>query len=141
MKIIPFNTFKHLEYVRSVLMVPISSATRGLIAIDTDGKPQGVVLLDNWTENSCMGHIAIQHPMALRKLHVEAMEFVFNTCQLGMFLGVIPADLPKSFKLNLHLGFKEIYRLKDGWDVGVDCIIVQLLKENCKYINRIKEVA
>ena len=122
-------------------MVPISSSTRGLIAVDKDEKPQGVVILDNWAENSVMGHIAVQHPMAMRKLPFEALDHVFNTCQKGMFIGIIPADNPESLKFHTHLGFSEIYRIKDGWAVGIDYIIVQLLKEDCKYINRIKEVA
>jgi hypothetical protein len=141
MKIVAFDPYTHLGYVRSVLSVPISSSTRGLIAIDSSGKPQGVVILDNWAENSVMGHIAIQHPMAMRKLPFEALDHVFNTCQKGMFIGIIPGDNPKSLKFHTHLGFEEIFRIKDGWSVGVDYIMVQLLRENCRYTQKMKEVA
>ena len=141
MKIIAFDTFKHLEYARSVLQVPISASTRGLVAIDSDGKPQGIVLLDNWADNSVMGHVAIQHPMAMRHIPHEIMNFVFNTCNLGMFLGVIPGDNPKSLRFHKHLGFKVIHTIKDGYAVGNDIILVQLLREDCKQIKKYSEVA
>jgi hypothetical protein len=140
-KIIAFDPFKHLEYVRSVLMVPISNSTRGLVAIDKHWQPQGIVILDNWAENSVMGHIAIQHPMAMRELPFKALEHVFNTCQKGMFIGMIPSDNPKSMNFHLHLGFKKIYCLKDGYAKGIDYNMVQLLKEDCRYIKQMKEVA
>jgi hypothetical protein len=141
MKITGFSPFKHLEYVQTVLQVPISKATRGLVATDTNGTPVGVVLLDNWSENSVMGHIAVQSPIALRDLLPEAFSYVFNFCQKGMMLGCVPADVVKALKLNAHIGFKEIYRIKDGWDVGIDTVMLQMLKADCKYITKIKEVA
>lgn len=105
MKLIAFDSFKHLDYVRSVLDTPISDATGGIIAIDKDGHPQGIVLFDNWAHNSVMGHIAIQHPMAMRHLPFEALRYVFQDCDKGMFLGAIPGDKPRSLKFHLHLGF------------------------------------
>jgi hypothetical protein len=140
-KIVAFHPFKHLEYVRSVLQVPISTATRGLVAIGTNGAPDGVVLLDNWSENAVMGHIAVQNPIALRELLPAAFNYVFNFCQKGMMLGCVPADVTKALKLNAHIGFKEIYRIKDGWDVGIDVVMLQMLKDDCKYVTKIKEVA
>jgi hypothetical protein len=141
MKIVAFSSFKHLKYVRSVLQVAISSETRGLIAIDANETPIGVVLLDNWTANSVMGHIAVQKPIALRELLPEAFKYVFNFCQKSMMLGSVPADVTKALKLNAHIGFKELYRVKDGWDVGIDMVLIQMLKDDCRYIQTFKEVA
>lgn len=141
MRIIAFSPFKHLEYARQALQVPLSSSTGGLVALDDEDKPQGIVLLDNWTKTAVMGHIAIQHPMAMRKLPFEAMDYVFNRCGKRMFIGVIPSDNVKSMKFHKHLGFSEIFRIPDGYAEGVDYVMVQMLREDCKYINRIKEVA
>jgi hypothetical protein len=140
-KIIGFSPFKHLEYVQTVMQVPISKATRGVVAVDATETPQGVVLLDNWSENSVMGHIAIQNHMALRELLPAAFNYVFNFCQKGMMLGCVPEDVTKALKLNAHIGFTELYRIKDGWDVGVDYVMLQMLKDDCKYITKIKEAA
>jgi len=140
-KLIAFNSFKHLDYARSVLQVPISASTGGIVAIDSDGQPQGIVLLDNWAENSVMGHVAIQHPMAMRHIPHEIMNYVFNTCGKGMFLGVIPSDNPKSLAFHKNLGFTVIHTITDGYDIGVDIILVQLLKENCRHIEKSSEVA
>lgn len=141
MKIIAFNPFKHLEYARSVLQVPISASTGGIVALDANGKPQGIVLLDNWAENSVMGHVAIQHPMAMRNIPKEIMKYVFIDCDKKMFLGVIPSDNPKSFKFHKNLGFKVIHTIIDGYADGIDIILVQLLRENCKQIKHLSEVA
>lgn len=141
MKLVAFDSFKHLEYARSVLQVPISAQTGGIVAIDSYGKPQGIVLFDQWAENSVMGHIAIQNPMAARELPFEALDYVFNTCGKGIFLGAIPSDNPKSVKFNKHLGFEVVYTVKDGYAVGTDILLMQLRKEDCKYITKIKEVA
>jgi hypothetical protein len=139
--IVAFNPFTHLDYARSVLTVPISSFTRGLVALDKNNVPKGIVLLDQWTENSVMGHIAIQHPMAMRKLPFEALDYVFNTLGKNLFMGAIPSDNPKSLKFNQHLGFEVVYTIEDGYDIGVDILLMQLKKENCKYIQKLKEVA
>jgi len=141
MKLVAFDPFKHLDYARKMLTVPISCMTKGIVALDKKGIPQGIVLLDNWAENSVMGHVAISHPMAMRQLPYEALDYVFNTCNKGMFLGIIAADNEKSWRFNTHLGFKEIYRIKDGYAKGVDYCVMQLLKEDCKHISKIKEVA
>ncbi len=141
MKIIAFSPFKHLEYVNKVLSTPISASTGGLIAIDSSGEPKGVVLLDNWADNSVMGHIAIQHPMAMRNLPFEALKYVFLTCNKGIFLGAIPADNSESFKFHKHLGFSEMHRIEDGYALGIDIILMQMRREDCRYIKKLQEVA
>jgi hypothetical protein len=141
LKIVAFSSFKHLEYVRDVTQVPVSNATRGLIAIDSSGVPQGVILLDNWTENCVTGHIAIQKPMALRELLPELCDYVYHFCGKSMILAGIADDTPKALKLVKNIGFKEIYRIKDGWDVGIDLVLTQMTKDDCRHTQKIKEVA
>jgi RimJ/RimL family protein N-acetyltransferase len=58
-----------------------------------------------------------------------------------MMLGITPSDNVKACKLHKHLGFTEIARIKDAYDVGVDQIVFQMLREDCKYIAKLKEVA
>ena len=140
MKYIPYNPFRHLDYARNVLSVPISTFTRGIVAMN-NGMPCAIVLLDNFTETSVTAHIAVENAMALRKLHIEAFKYVFLSLDKRMMLGVVPSDNVKALKLHAHLGFTEIARIKDGWDVGIDQVVIQMLRDDCKYINDLKEVA
>ncbi len=144
MKYVAFDPFKHLQYVESVLMVPISKETRGIVALDSDGQPCAVILLDGWTHNAATCHIAIQKPMALRGLLTEIAEYVFNICQKQMLIGIVEGSHGKARRLNDHMGFKEIYRIKDCYAPGVDQIILQMKKADCKYLTaeqRLQEVA
>lgn len=144
MKYVAFSPFKHLQYVESVLTVPINKTTRGIVAVDGSEMPCAVVLLDNWTHTAVNIHIAIQNPMALRGLFHEVGDYVFNTCQKMMIIGVTESSHKKALRLNEHAGFTEIYRIKDCYAPGVDQVIQQLKKEDCKYLTaeqRLQEVA
>lgn len=144
MKYVAFDPFKHLRYVESVLSVPISTATRGIVALDALNNPCAVILLDGWTHNAATCHIAVQKPMALRGLLTETGEYVFNVCQKQMLIGIVESSHDKARSLNEHMGFTEIYRIKDCYAPGVDQIILQMKKEDCKYLTaeqRLQEVA
>lgn len=139
MRYVAFNPFYHLDYVRQVLDVPVSTFTRGIVAENPE--PCGVVLLDNFTDTSASAHIAVQNPMALRELHLETFKHVFLVLNKRMLLGITPSDNMKALKLHKHLGFTEIARIKDGYAYGVDQVVLQMLREDCKYLTKLREVA
>ena len=141
MRLIPFSLFKHRDYVNSVLEVALGEQTGGIVAVNGRDRPKGVFLFDNWGENSVFAHIASQHPSALRYMLSEGLPYIFNTCELGMILTNTVASNAESLQLQKHLGFTELYRIKDGFAVGEDYVILQLLRENCNYVNKLKEVA
>lgn len=139
-----FDACKHRVYINSVLLVPISAATRGIVAIDDKGVPCGVCLADGWTHTACTTHVAIQNPMCLRKLFHEFAEYVFVTCEKQMMIGVVESSHTDATKLDRHIGFKEIYRITDGYAPGVDQLILRLNKADCRFLHkdyRLQEVA
>ena len=142
MNIVAFNPFKHLEYARAVTDVAISDKTRGLVALDKKtGEPQGLVLLDNWLGNSVMSHVALQNPMAARYLEPEVMKYVFDTCGKAMMLGTVTSDNEKALKFDKHLGYKELFRIPSAHAEGVDLVVLQMLREDCRYFKKLSEVA
>jgi hypothetical protein len=144
MRYVAFDPFKHLEYVESVLSVPISKATRGVVALDDQNKPCGVCLADGWTHTACNAHLAVQNPMCLRKLFGEFAQYVFITCDKQMMIGIVEETHVRALKLDKNIGFKEIYRLKDGYAPDVDQIIMRLNKADCRFLHkdyRLQEVA
>ena len=141
MNYVAFNPMKHLDYVREVTQVDIGITTRGIVAENDAGKPQGVVLFDAWTKTSVNAHISIQNPMVLRGLHIEAFKYIFETCDRLMVLGIVASDNEPARRLNRHLGFTQIARIPNAVSVGVDQLVLQLLRQDCQYINQFKEVA
>ena len=79
--------------------------------------------------------------MVLRALHTEAFKYVFEQLDKRMILATIASTNAKSIKLCGHLGFSELFRIPDGYAVGVDQVVLQILREDCKYIDKFKEAA
>ena len=141
MKLVAFNSFKHLDYVRSVSEVSISADTGGIVALSTAGEPIGVVLFDSWTDTAVTAHISVQKPYCLRSLHVEAFRYIFDTHEKAMILGIVASDNGKARRLNEHFGFTEIVRIPHAVSWGVDQIVYQMMRADCRYLNTLKEVA
>ena len=137
-----YNGDADADYARSVSMVSLSDDTRGIVAMEDDHRIHaGIVLFDQFTETACTAHIAVTNPMALRGLHIEAFKYAFLQLGLSMILGVVAASNAKALKLNAHFGFTEIARIKDAYAQGVDQVVLQMKREDCKYINQLKKVA
>lgn len=134
MQFVPFDLYRHGAWVKELLHPVFCEDTKGIVAI-RDGVPVGVMLGDSWSRNSVNVHIGIVDPLVFKhKMHYEFCEYVFHTCDRGQMLGLVPADNEKALKLNKHFGFREVYRIKDGYDVGVDYVVMQYTKEECKYL-------
>ena len=113
----------------------ICSDTKGIIALDDDGMPQAICVLDSWSFNSCQIHIWIENAFVLKHGFAEAVfNYVFNDCGRNIIIGVTPSDNEKALRFIKHIGFEEVSRIKDGYMVGVDYVVTEIRKENCRYI-------
>ena len=114
----------------------LTTATTGIVAIDKNtASIVAMACFDSWTETSAQIHWAIDKPMVLRHGFVEEIfNYLFNTCGKEILLAGIPADNIKSLKLGVHLGMKVIYRIGDGVKRGVDLVLMEQRKENCKWL-------
>ena len=107
--------------------------TTGLVALRGE-QIVGAAILDSWTENSCQAHVAIEDPRVTRRLFREACKFVFEYAGRGVLIGLTPSDNEGALRLNKGMGFKEVYRLKDGVRVGVDYVVQEMRRETCRWI-------
>jgi RimJ/RimL family protein N-acetyltransferase len=119
--------------------------SRGIMAFDEHNKLIAGCVMDSWTDNSCMIHIFIGNPFVLKHNFAhEVFNYAFNIANRGVIIGCTPADNKKALKFNANMGFEEQTRIKDGYAKGVDHVITQLRKENCKFIaqqEKIRRVA
>ncbi len=125
---------------RDLMMIPedarpaLMENTRGIIARDESDMPQAICTMDSWSPNSCQVHIWIKNPLVLRHgFREEVCEFVF--AHVNKMLFVMPSDNEKVVNFAEKMGCVELIRIKDGFDIGVDYIVSEMNKEDCRYIN------
>ena len=111
-----------------------SKDVRAIEAIDREGVTRGMVAYDHWAHNSVQMHVALDSPIAARSLLSAAFSYPFIMLGLGVVVGIVPASNQRSLHHALHLGFEEKHRIKDGWEVGTDLVVMEMRKENCRWI-------
>ena len=111
---------------------------RAVEAVDEKGQIHGMVGFDNWTENSVVVCIALDKPVALRRLIHPVFDFIFNRANRGIILCMVRGENQRSYQVCRKLGFREAYRVKDGIKVGEDMIILEMRREECRWIEQRK---
>lgn len=88
---------------------------------------------DGWTPNACSMHVAIEDPIAVRRLIKPAFGIVFDEKPKGLGLGVALASVlstnTQSLRFTKHLGFKRVAMLRDAWRPGVHMIFFELRRD------------
>jgi hypothetical protein len=101
------------------------------------GKIACAVAFDHWSHNSVHIHTAFEDLLCFKHGWPEAVfGYIFNQCDKGVIMGVTPACNMKAIHFNKHIGFVEIFRVKDGYEEGIDFVVTEYRKENCKYIRK-----
>ena len=133
---LPMTRKEEWEWIHARAECVLAADTKGVVAYK-DGKIVAIVALDSWAHNSVHIHLAIEDPHVLRHgLREEVFNYIFNDCDKGVIIGVTPASNVKALRFNKHIGFEEVFRLKDGFEVGIDFVVTEYRKENCKFIRK-----
>lgn len=109
---------------------------RAIKAVDATGAIRGMVGFDGWTENAAFAHMAVNTPMAWRALIPACFTYPFIECDREVLLGVIPANNTKSWGMASHLGFRIAHTVRDGWARGVDLLLLELRRDDCRFLRR-----
>lgn len=112
--------------------------TSGIMAIDKDtNMTVGACIMDNWTGSSVQGHFIIPHPMLLKHGFFECCaHYVFEEKGLKSVYAMVPADNEKAVKLNKHLGFTVKTVMEGAFREGVDYLMMEMKRENCRFIDQ-----
>lgn len=138
-KFVPLQK-SHWPWISARANPEITPRTKGIVALDENGIILACAVFDTWTYTSGQVHVAIENKAAIRYGFIEVcMGYFFNTCDRKVMIGLTPANNLKSLKFNRHLGFTELFRVKDGYDHGVDYVVQELRKEDCRWIIHGKE--
>lgn len=117
--------------------------TGGIVAYDLDKKELvAACIMDNWTQNSVQCHFMLTNPMVLRHRFLDCcFDFMFNHQRVSRIYGLVPGNNSKAIKFNKHLGFTVKATLEEAFEDGVDYLLMELKREDCSFINQIKEAA
>lgn len=136
----PYNPMIHRQFMPRAAQPTVCEDTRGIVALK-DGKPVAVCVLDSWSASSCQIHIWIGDPFVLKHgFAEEVFSFVFDSGRVKI-IGVTPSDNEQALRFIKHIGFQEIYRVKDGYEVGVDYVVTEIHKDDCRYYGKQKRRA
>ena len=125
------------EWVRRRAQPMQVKDTQGIVAYeDTTGNIAGMVVMDSWTPSGCQTHIAIDNPICIRRgIFREAAYHIHVVCNRRYAFGLVPANNEAALKFDLKMGFEEVARIPEGYDVGVDYIVVRMAKENNRWLS------
>ena len=112
--------------------------TTGIVA-EREGGLVAAVVFDSFSQNSCLAHVVIEDPMILRHHFLNyAFQLAFTLKDVGVVLGLTPADNKEALRFNSKIGMKEVYRIKDGYKLGIDFVLQQMRREECKWLETIR---
>jgi RimJ/RimL family protein N-acetyltransferase len=135
-QILPTNA-EDRDFFVSKVCLGVTDGFRGIKIIEGD-EVLGMVGYDDWTVTGVTMHIYVKDTRALSggKFIEEAFRFPFSNGR-KVVVGTIPSDNLASIKFAEWLGFDETYRIRDGYDDGIDMIILEMRKENCRFLGEV----
>lgn len=99
-----------------------------------DHRILAMVGYDAWTPNSCSMHVAIDEPIAVRKMIKPAFAIPFKELGRGVVTGSVLSTNTKALAFDKHLGFKEVGFIPDGFQPGVGIHILMMRREECRWL-------
>jgi hypothetical protein len=106
-----------------------------------DNGVHAMVLYDWWTKSGVQMHVWSDSPKHLfdKKFIHEVFWFPFVYGKREIAFAVTPADNAASLAVARALGFRETYRIKDGWDLGTCMVIQEIRRSECRFLETIGE--
>jgi RimJ/RimL family protein N-acetyltransferase len=65
-----------------------------------------------------------------------AFEYPFIEAGREVLVGIIPAWNRRSLTMAKRLGLRETHRIRDGFDRGVDLVVLEIRKNECRWLDR-----
>jgi len=141
-RIIP-ATERHFQWISEKLDNLHTGDEKGIVAESDNGEILGVAVLNTWVGSSVQVHLAIATPMCFRR-HIfikEVFNYIYNTAGRLAAIAMVGSNNKKAMKLNKHIGFTEVGRIRDGVRSGEDIMILEMHRDDCAWIKFKEEAA
>lgn len=137
----PLDNQMEYDWIKQVIRPIWCEDSVGLVAYD-EGGIAGACVADSFTVTTCIVHLGVKNPLILRRGFLEEIaNYLFLVRDRKKVIGIVPSDNQKALKLNKHIGFEQVARLKDYYDVGVDYVILELERDKCRWLQRERRAA
>jgi hypothetical protein len=107
---------------------------RGVAAVDDIGAIRAMVVFDQWTDNAAEAHMCSEDPRAVWPLMRAALGYFFTTTGRSVLLGRVRASNTKALAFDARVGFRETCRIRDGFAVGDDMVILEMHRDDCRWL-------
>jgi hypothetical protein len=131
------NVRRDWGWVSSKLQCHLVEDTGGIIAIDRHGDYAGAIVFDSFTETACCCHVLVEQPLIIRHGFLNlAARAVFVNAKRHVIIGMTPANNEKALVFNRRIGWKEVYRVRDGYAFGIDYVVHEMRREECRWLSK-----
>jgi len=111
----------------------LHAGLQGLKVVKND-RIVGMVGFDGQTRTSVAIHVAVDDPFVLRTLIRPAFGYAFYELGKVIAIAQVLSTNARSLKLVKGLGFREVCRGKDWVDHGVDMVIHEMKRGDCRWL-------
>jgi hypothetical protein len=132
---------EHYGWLAERATLVIGDQFRAIEAIDDAGRIHGMVGFDGWMPNAVSMHVALENPAALRSVLRTAFRIAFLVADKGVARAYVLSTNTRSLALVARLGFTFAYRSVNGWAKGVDIILFEMRREDCRWLNPARKAA
>jgi hypothetical protein len=91
------------------------------------------VVYDGFLGGCCQMHQAIEGRMSRDFVHA-AFHYPFVQLGLNCVLGIVAESNAAALKMDRHLGFKTLCRIKHGGRGGEDILLMEMRREDCRFL-------
>lgn len=123
----------HHEWIAARANLVPGSDFRAIEAVDRGGCIIAMVGYDGWMDNACCVHIALSSPLALRHVLRPGFRVPFVDLGKGVLIAKVLSTNEASLKLVRHLGFREVCRGRDWVRAGIDLVVHEMRREECRW--------
>lgn len=124
---------EHLPWLAQRARLNVSPVLRAIEVVDGD-RILGMVGYDGWTPSACSAHIALEHPAALRHLLRPGFRVPFLELNRTVLIATVLSTNERSLALVKRLGFREVFRGRDWFEVGTDLVWHEMRREECRWV-------
>jgi hypothetical protein len=130
-------TPEDISFFSRVASYSPSGYARGIKHVRNKGGA-AMVLFDHWTPSAAQVHVwssdlgALFDPVFLG----EIFAYPFITHGKLKLISVTPENQKGSLAVSGWLGFREVARIHDAWDVGVSMVVKELYRQDCRFIRK-----
>jgi hypothetical protein len=127
---------EHIPWLLERAKFNASAEIKALEAVDDAGRIHGMAGFDGWTPNSVVVTLALDNPACLRHMVHSIFHYAFVQAGRGVLIATIVGSNKRSLALCRHVGMREVYRVRDGVKVGEDIVLMEMRREECRWIPR-----